>query len=498
MSAGLLPIGTADAVLRRLAPTPESLAIPEPVEWVHGQLGEFLWSKQREILRALKQHRKVCVQSCHGIGKSYSASRAMGWWIDGHPHGEAMAISSAPSSHQVRSILWGELGKAHRKAGLPGYITRGQVPEWIIDSQQVAFGRKPADYVDQDEARTQFQGIHARYLLVVLDEACGVPQWLWEATETLVTNEASRILAIGNPDDPTSHFAKMCAPGSGWHVIKVSAFDTPNFTGEPVPDQLRDSLVSQLWVAEREKEWGLESPLYISKVLGEFPEVADDVIISPRLIREAHERDLSGNAITDPGRFGMDVARYGQDETCIYLNRGGMIRLQDAWRKTDTDTSRAKAQVILERDRYRHMSIDVVGLGAGVYDPLANAGFNVQAFSGGEAANNPKRFFNRNAEAWWAFREGCEAGLIDLDVEDLTLAAQLQGRRWKLDASQRRIQIESKDEMAKRGLKSPDRADAAIMSWYEGVRTIDDMTAFLRKEAGEPTSITAGLLTQKT
>lgn len=498
MSAGLLPVGTSDAVLRRLAPTPESIAVPHPVTWVHGQLGEFLWSKQIEIMEALKQHRKVAVQSCHGIGKSYGASRAVAWWIDGHPVGEAMAITTAPSSHQVRSILWGEIGKAHRKGGLPGYITRGQVPEWIIDSQQVAFGRKPADYVDQDEARTQFQGIHARYLLVVLDEACGVPQWLWEATETLVTNESSRILAIGNPDDPTSHFAKMCAPGSGWHVIKVSAFDTPNFTGEPVPEQLRDSLVSQLWVQEREREWGVESPLYISKVLGEFPEVADDVIISPRLIREAHGRDLSGNAIADPGRFGMDVARFGQDETCIYRNRGGMIRLEDAWRKADTDVSRVRAQALLERDRYRQMTIDGPGLGAGIYDPLAANGFNVQYFDGGTAANSASRFFNRSAEAWWSFREGLEHGLIDLDPEDLVLASQLQSRRWKLDSSGRRIQVERKEDMAKRGLKSPDRADAAILSWYEGVKTIEDMTAFLRKDAGEPQPLTAGLLDMKT
>lgn len=494
----ILPRGTADAVLRRLAPSAESLAVRDPVTWVHAVLGEFLWSKQREILQALKQHRKVAVQSCHGIGKSYSASRAGGWWIDAHPHGEAMLVSTAPSAHQVRSILWGELGKAHRKGDLPGYITRGQVPEWIIDNQQVAFGRKPADYVDQEEARTQFQGIHARYLLVVLDEACGVPQWLWEATETLVTNEASRILAIGNPDDPTSHFAKVCAPGSGWHVIKVSAFDTPNFTGEPVPDHLRDSLVSKLWVEERRKEWGEESPLYISKVLGLFPEVADDVIITPRLVREAHERDLSGEAIGDRGRLGMDVARYGQDETCIYMNRGGMIRLIDAWRKQNTDTSRARAQHIIEQDRYRPMMIDVVGLGAGVYDPLANRGFNVQPFSGGEAANDPRRFQNRNAEAWWAFREGMEAGLIDLDPEDLTLAAQLQARKWKLDAAQRRIRIETKDEMRARGIKSPDRADAAILSWYEGVRTVSDMAALVKRGQFEPGSITGDLLSLKT
>jgi hypothetical protein len=489
-----LPRGTADAVLRRISPSPARDVI-DPVAWVRGRLSEHLWSKQVEILRALKDHRKVCVQSCHGIGKSYSASRAAAWWVDAHPAGEAMAITSAPSAQQVRSILWSELGKAHRKGGLDGYITRGQVPEWIVDNQQVAFGRKPADYVDQDEARTQFQGIHARYLLVVLDEACGVPQWLWEATETLVTNEASRILAIGNPDDPTSHFAKMCAPGSGWHVIKVSAFDTPNFTGEPVPEQLTDSLVSRLWVDERRQEWGEESPLYISKVLGEFPEVSDDVIITPKLVRQAHERDRSGHAIADQGRFGMDVAEFGADETCIYRNRGGMIRLEDAWRKQDVDVSRARTQVLLERDRWRPIHIDVVSIGAGVVRPLANRGFKVTPFNGGWAAHDPDRFVNRNSEVWWAFREGLEAGLIDLDPADELLASQLQSRRWGLDASQRRIRIETKPEMAARGIKSPDRADAAILSYVEAGFRIPEAGSVM---GGDDGSITSDLLALQT
>jgi hypothetical protein len=491
----LLPRGTADAVLRRLAPTPAQTAIRDPVDWVQGALGEYVWSKQQEIFQALKTHRKVCVQSCHGIGKSWSASRALAWWIDAHPKGEAMALSSAPSSHQVKTILWGELRRAHRKAALPGYITQGQVPEWIIDGDQVAFGRKPADYVDQEEARTQFQGIHARYLLVALDEACGVPQWLWEATETLVTNEASRILAIGNPDDPTSYFAKMCAPGSGWHVIQVSVFDTPNFTGEPVPEYLRESLVSKLWVEERRREWGEDSPLYISKVLGQFPEVSDETIITPKMVREAHERDRTGHMIGDRGRYGMDVAEFGKDETAIYLNRGGVIRREDSWRKQDVDVSRARAQLILERDIYRPIYIDVVGLGAGVVRPLAHAGFRVTPFNGGEAALDPDRFVNRNSEVWWAFREGMEAGLIDLDPEDELLAAQLQSRRWSLDSSQRRIRIETKGEMAKRGVKSPDRADAAILSYVDpGYRVPDPSVVLARSPFEDDGSVTGDLL----
>jgi hypothetical protein len=496
MTSGL-PRGTSLAVRRRLTPEPERPLPQDPVVWIRDELDEHLWSDQVRLMRSVITNRYTAWKACHGPGKSFSAARLIAWWIDGHPLGEAIAVSTAPSGPQVRAILWRELSRAHRKAGLRGRITTGAIPEWTIGGELVAFGRKPADYIDADQARAAFQGIHARYVLVVLDEACGIPEWLWTAVDTLVTNEASRVLAIGNPDDPTTHFAKVCQPGSGWNVLKTSAFDTPAFTGEKIPEQMRESLVSGLWVEEREREWGVESPLYISKVLGEFPETADDVIITPRMIREAQERDLSGNAIRDPGRFGMDVARYGTDETCVYRNRGGMIRLEMAWRKQDTDTSRARVQVLLEADRWRPMQIDVVGLGAGVYDPLANQGFRVQPFSGGEQAHDPGRFVNKNAEAWWSFREDLEAGLIDLDSDDLLLAAQLQGRKWRLDASQRRIRIESKDEMKARGVPSPDRADAAILSWYEGTRTVDDINVMLRRR-DEPGSITGDLLSLQT
>ena len=88
-----------------------------------------------------------------------------------------------------------------------------------------------------------FQGIHARRVLVVVDEACGVAPAIWNGAETLITNDESHILAIGNPDDPATYFAQICKPGSGWHLVKVSAFDSSNFTGEAIPETLRsDSL----------------------------------------------------------------------------------------------------------------------------------------------------------------------------------------------------------------------------------------------------------------
>jgi hypothetical protein len=107
---------------------------------------------------------------------------------------------------------------------------------------------------------------------VTIDEAGGVPKSIFDAVDALATNIDARVVAVGNPDDPASHFATICKPGSGWHVETISAFDTPAYTGEKVPEELLPLLVSPEWVEERKLRWGVTSPIYQSKVLGEFPD----------------------------------------------------------------------------------------------------------------------------------------------------------------------------------------------------------------------------------
>ena len=118
----------------------------------------------------------------------------------------------------------------------------------------VAFVRKPADH-DQ----SAFQGIHALRPLILVDEVCGVTKSIFDAVDALATNSNARVLAIGNPDDPASHFAQICTPG--WHAITVSTLDTPAYTGEKVPEELRPLLVSPEWVEERKIRWGVDSPI---------------------------------------------------------------------------------------------------------------------------------------------------------------------------------------------------------------------------------------------
>jgi len=437
----------------------------QPIDvWIKQRLQEHVWSKQREVCQSVTDNRFTAVPSCHGAGKSFIASRISAAWLDLHAPGEAFVVTSAPTDKQVKAILWREMGRAHRKGNLPGRINLDA--EWYIGPELVAYGRKPADLSDPNEAMQAFQGIHAKYVLVVLDEACGVPPWLWTAAESLVTNEHSRILAIGNPDDSSSEFEKVCRPGSGWNVIGISAFDLPWNTGEEVPPALEDLLTGQVWVEERRKRWGEGSPFYISKVLGLFPEIGEDTLITPAMIRRAFEYESPHSLKL--GYMGGDIARLGTDRTVVYHNRGGTVRKVFESHKTTTDkTMGAFAKLIKKFWNRVPMNVDVIGIGAGVYDRLAEQGLNAVPFNAAERAAEPTKFKNRRAEGWWQLREWFEENMVDLDPADEDLAGQLSNIKFWYDSSGR-VQIESKEELKKRGLPSPDHADACMMSFIRG------------------------------
>lgn len=447
-------------VLNEFQPDPKAeLHRADPTMWAQDKLGRHLWSKQRDIMNSLVTNRRTAVKSCHGAGKSFCAATAAAWWIDTHPPGDAFVVSTAPSYPQVHAILWEEIRKAHRIGKLPGRVL--QSDEWKLadeDGTLVGMGRKPAD---TDE--NGFQGIHRRYVLVILDEACGIPEQLWTAVEAITTNADCRILAIGNPDDPNTAFAKNCRPGSGWNVIEISAFETPNFTDEPVPDGLHPMLVSQEWVDDARKRWGVDSPLYQSKVLAQFPEASEDTLIPASWIIAAQQRTLEPE---DRSQLGVDVARFGTDRSIVYHRRGGHVRLFKDWgHKPTTETTGLVIAAIRETGAVQ-VQVDGVGVGGGVVDQLVEQGLPVVDMQAGGGASDPKRFVNARAEWYWGLRELFDPanGAIDIDPGDDELASQLGSLRFTYN-SRSRIKIESKDDMRKRGMPSPDRADALMLAF---------------------------------
>ena len=432
-----------------------------PVEWLDERLGEFAWSKQREILNSVRDNRRTVVRSCHGAGKSFISSRCAAWWLDTHEPGEAFVVTSAPTAPQVRAILWREIGRAHARGGLPGRVNQ---TEWFMPmdggarEELVAFGRKPAD-----TDPTAFQGIHARYVLVIFDEACGIPTDLWNAADSLISNDDSRILAIGNPDDPATEFAEVCKPGSGWNVVGISAHDTPAMTGEFVPEHVKPLLVGKTWVEEKLRRWGETNPLYRSKIMGEFPPTTDGGLFQPAWIRAAQERSL---VASEPVELGVDVGA-GGDRSVICVRRGPVARIISA--DTNPDTMQTCGHVIatLREQGAAVAKVDPIGVGRGVVDRASELGAPVFGVNVGEGAEDNEAFENLRAELYWGLRERFQDGAIDIDPDDDDLAAELLSLRFER-SSRGRLKIESKIDMQKRGVHSPDRADALMLAFAKG------------------------------
>src|SRR5438067_6867421 len=405
----------------------------DPVRFVNQRLNEKLWSKQREILTSIKDNRLTTVRSCHASGKSWTV---------------------------VRAVLWQEIRKAHAAGKLPG--TAKQV-EWTVDGHLMAQGIKP-----DDTSPDAFQGIHAEHLLVVLDEANGIPPALWNAALSLATSKNSRIIAIGNPDDPHGYFANTHAPASGWHQIRISYKDTPNFTGEDVPDEIRSVLIGPEWLEDAKRMYGEGSSVWMSKVEGEFPEDTQDSLISLSQARDASYRNLTPKE-GDPHVLGVDVARGGSDKTIIVQRRGPKARIYGEYFQQDTMETAGRVKLSLAETGAVNAAIGADGLGAGVFDRLLEQGIPVQELRGGFQARDNEHFANRRAEWYWGLRERFETGDIDIPEDD-ELLAQLTSIKWKLN-SRGQILLESKDDMRKRGLPSPDKADAlayAFAAWDMG------------------------------
>jgi phage terminase large subunit len=427
----------------------------DPIGFVRDVLKEAPWSGQQQIFNAVRDHRHVAVQACFGPGKSWTAARLVCWWLSVWAPGDAFAVTTAPTYAQVRAILWREIGRAHRKGGLPGRVNTS---EWWIGPELVGFGRSP-QYTVQDLSSTALQGIHAPHVLAVIDEAAGVHSSIFQAVEGLCTTPGSRILAIGNPDDPGSEFAKRCQT---WHRITISAFDTPNLTGEQVPDDVAAHLVSPEWVEERRRDWGEESPLWQSRVLGLFPETAEDALFPLSWVQQAVDRDLKD---TDPEPLivSCDVARYGADKTVIGLRRGPVYRRLGSYPQTAITEVSGRIVQALREHRGATANVDEVGVGAGVVDSLIEQKVKVRGLNAGSGAHEKDRFVNARAEWYWGLREAFEDGLIDI-ADDPDLISELCSLKYRVD-SRGRIAIESKDDARKRGVKSPDNADCLMMAF---------------------------------
>ena len=440
---------------------PVSECLP-PLDFARDVLRVKLWSRQEEVLSALPDHRRVAVKSGNGLGKGFCAAAAVLWFL--HCHDPAIVLSTAPTFRQVRHILWRQIRRLYRPARdqLGGKMLDTR---WEIAEDRYAMGLSA-------ESADDFQGFHSPNMFIVVDEAEGVSDEIYEAIEAVMTSAEPRLLLIGNPTTVSGAFHRAFHQERHlYHPITISALDSPNVIAKKVEIP---GLTSAKWVEERKETWGEENPIYRARVLGEFPDQAEDTLIRLSDIESAagDQNFISTDEEVSPPPskvvLAVDVARFGSDRSVILRRRDNSVEEIKTFRQMDTMQLAGWVNAAIRDSDPDLICVDEIGVGAGVVDRLREEGHRVRGINVARRARQADLFANVRAEGYWHLRELFSAGQIDIPADN-QLMGELAALRYSYD-SQGRVLIESKESMRQRGLPSPDKADALMLAFLEPAR----------------------------
>jgi phage terminase large subunit len=434
-----------------------------PALFAREVFGVELWARQREIALSVAKSRKrrTAVRSGHKVGKSTLAVIIAIWWV--FTRERAFVVLTAPSAHQVKNILWAELRRVWALSRIPLGATPGLDPSTGIELP----GARRILGVTTDEPE-RLAGLSGANILIIVDEASGYPLTLWTPIFGNIAG-GGRVLALGNPTRPTGPFYDaFTTKGELWNTHRISSEETPNATeGRMVVP----GLATREWIEECVVDWGRESPLYRVRVKGDYAEKAANQIIGLDVLEEALAR-----VADDAGELtlGVDVARFGDDESVIAPRRGAKLHELLAFRGLDgpqlagrvLDTAR---QLRRGAERVR-VNVDVIGVGASCYDHLellaqAHRWIEPAAINVSESATG-EGFSNLRSQLWFGAEEWLRTAQV---ANDQRLQGELVSATYQFDPRGGR-KVESKDEIKKRLGRSPDRADALCLATYVAPR----------------------------
>ncbi|MDE2837698.1 MAG: hypothetical protein OXL97_09375 [Chloroflexota bacterium] len=536
----------------------------DPVGFVTDVLGDAgaPYSKQAEMLEALVDHRRVSVVGANGSGKDWAAGRAVLWWLETRP--ESKALTLGPTQRQVEEVVWQEMREAYAasEGRLSGRMFRSA---YRVDEQRFALGFSTNNALN-------IQGFHSEQLLVVVTEAHAMPQSHVDAIKRL---QPDRLLLVGNALSRDGEFyASHHSKRNLYHRIAISAFDTPNFTGE---DGGRRGMITPEDVEEYALDYGEDHPLYAASVLAQFPDALEDSLVGREAVESAMERweqpsppaplpegegsqthlspgersvhdsaagegsvsfraepsapaeggaeeslgahpaederspegmlrakardSASGSAFSSaqhdtshshssasldmtrytagevpasagttappdpnaPVYVGVDVARFGFDKSAVCVRQGQRVLSMRSFGRMDTMRLVHEVLNTVRESGAEAVFVDEGGVGGGVVDRLRELGAPVYGVHFGGAAQRQTRFFNRRSEIFWELRRLFDQRLIAIP-RDEELAGQLLALRYDVSSSGQ-VRLEGKREMRKRGMPSPDKADALALAF---------------------------------
>lgn len=409
---------------------------------------------QDDALKAVATHNRVAIRSGHRVGKTAFLSWVIIWFMA--TRFPVKIPCTANTASQVHDVLWAELAKWHRRL----------VPELQAQFEHKAdrYELKAAPNESFAVARTArkeqpeaFQGFHSDNLLFIADEASGIDEAIFEATQGVMAGRSARTLLTGNPTRNNGFFFQAFNRSRAlWHPIHVPCSASTQ--------------VDPAYIRDMATQYGEHNDIYRVRVLGEFPKQSSLQFIGNDLVDEAKAREPVVG-LQDPFVIGVDVARFGDDQTVICFRKGRDARTHPPVKLRGADTMLVAGRVAEEYQRYRAdaVFVDGGGLGAGVVDRLRQMRVPVIEIQFGGKADrhsigtgvDTASYANKRAEMWGNMRDWLKGGSIPDDPE---LAADLTGVEYGFNV-RNEIQLERKEDMKKRGLASPDNGDALALTF---------------------------------
>lgn len=446
-----------------------------PVGFAHEVLGLRTWRRQRQVLNAIRDHDEVAVRSGHKVSKTKTAVIAALWWVCTRTLG--FVVVTATTFAQVKSVFWKELRVTFRdsKIKLPGELHLDPATGYKISEGRGIVGIS----TDKAESMAGFSGPE---MLFIADEASGVATTIFEAIEGNRAADGTKLLMTGNPTQTSGTFFEAFTKKRDLYhpdaLIHISSEETPNITGEeePIP-----GLAGPKWLEKKRKDWGVNDPRYQVRVLGNFPSRDPYAVIPFEAILKAHERwaVLDAPPINELLHIGVDVARFGDDDSVIQPRRGcwcpkpNVIHGQDT--KAIAQMVRIVAKSLRRGSEPIRVKVDGIGVGAGVVDELRDKEANEKAgvelevvdINVSEVADDQDKYPNLRSQLWFDAAKWIETEAA-LEPDD-EVESDLLAPRYTFDPKARQV-VESKKEIKKRIGRSPDRADALVLAAYEGGR----------------------------
>ena len=405
---------------------------------------------QRKALDAIATNDRVAIKSGHGVGKTAFESWVVLWWL--MTHYPCKVAVTANSAHQLSDVLWTEIDRWARNMP-PAFKDLLEFKSDKI-SLKGATDSFAVARTSRRENPESLAGFHSPHMLFVVEEASGVPNVIFETASGALSTPGAKIIMCGNPTRSDGYFYDAFhGDRDKWNCITVSCEE-----GEYVDPKFID---------EMSGKYGGDSNVFKVRVLGEFPTQSDDVLLPLHLIEDAVTRDVEAGPTT-PVVWGLDVARFGGDRSALAKRQGNvLIEPIKTWQ--NKDLMELAGIVLSEYDavpysmRPQAIYIDAIGLGAGLADRLRELDMPAVAVSVSETASLKDRFNRLRDELFWGAREWFEARDCHIP-DDGTLMAELSGIRYKY-LSTGKLKVESKDEMKRRGQRSPDVADAFVLTF---------------------------------